>query len=264
MKSLSNKTALITGASSGIGAAFAYELAAHGMHLIITARSTGKLEHIAADIRKKYHVSVWVFTENLAIGGSAEHLYAAIKRQNLPIDLLINNAGFGRWTNFLDERRETYEEMIELNITALTSLTYLVLPDMLARGEGGIINVASTGSFQPCPYITTYCATKAFVLSFSEGLYGEFYKKGITVTALCPGNTKTGFQEAANADTTGMRADSPEQVARAGIQALLQGKDYTVVGIDNYLTSLVPRLISRRATINLVGKMMGKKIAPGR
>lgn len=260
MKNLHGKTALVTGASSGIGEAFAHELAKQGANLIITARSVQKLENLAVIIKKNYGVKVWVFSENLAIGGSAEQLYNAIKKQNLAIDVLVNNAGFGKWTNFLDETILSYEEMIELNVTSLTTLSLLVLPEMLLKNEGGIINVASTGAFQPCPYITTYCATKAYVLSFSEGLYGEFYKKGITVTALCPGNTATGFQSIAKANTKGMRADTPETVAKEGIKAMLKGKSYIVVGIDNYIASLLPRFLTRKAIINLVTKMMGSKV----
>lgn len=260
MKNLKNKTALITGASSGIGEAFAYELAKAGMNLIITARSAQKLEAIASTIRKTYHIQVHAFVENLAINGSAEQLFKAIKNSNLSIDLLVNNAGFGKWTEFLNESIPTYQEMIELNITSLTVLSQLVIPEMLLKKEGGIINVASTGAFQPCPYITTYCATKAFVLSFSEGLYGEFYKKGVTVTALCPGNTATGFQTIAKANTKGMRSDTPETVAKEGLKALMKGKNYKVVGNDNYITSLLPRLLTRKAIINLVAKMMGNKL----
>ncbi|HVG16815.1 MAG TPA: SDR family oxidoreductase, partial [Chitinophagaceae bacterium] len=206
MKTLKNKTALITGASSGIGEAFAYQLAKQGAHLLITARSAQKLETIAGIIRQQYGVQVWAFAEDLAVAGGANRLHSAIKNKGLSIDLLVNNAGFGKWTHFLDESILTYEEMIELNITSLTTLTHLVLPEMLLKTNGGIINVASTGAFQPCPYVTTYCATKAYVLSFSEGLYGEYYKKGITGTALCPGNTVTGFQSIAKANTKGMSA----------------------------------------------------------
>ncbi|HTL08821.1 MAG TPA: SDR family NAD(P)-dependent oxidoreductase, partial [Chitinophagaceae bacterium] len=239
---------------------FAIQLAKAGVNVILSARSVEKLETLAATITQHYGVAVWVFAENLAIAGSAEQLYNAIKKQGLKIDLLVNNAGFGRWTNFLDEQISTYEEMIELNIISLTTLTQLVIPDMLSKKEGGIINVASTGAFQPCPYVTTYCATKAYVLSFSEGIYGEFYKKGITITALCPGNTTTGFQSIAKANTKGMRADKAETVAKQGIQAMLKGKSYTVVGTDNYITSLSPRFLTRKAIIHLVARMMGNKV----
>lgn len=260
MKNLTGKTALITGASSGIGEAFAYELARLGMHLVITARSENKLEALADAIRLKSNVNVSVIVADLAKPGAPHVLLQKIKALGHSIDLLVNNAGFGKWSNFLDEELVSYEAMITLNITALTQLSYLVLPDMLNKGEGGIINVASNGAFQPCPYITTYCATKAFVLSFSEGLYGEYCNKGVTITALCPGNTETGFQSVAKANTKDMRADTPTTVARQGIKSFLKGKNYTVVGVDNYITSLLPRLLTRKGTIKLVSGMMGTKV----
>lgn len=260
MKNLKGKTALVTGASSGIGEAFIYQLAEAGVNLIITARSEQKLVEISDTIKKTFPVNVTFLPQDLAKKGGAENLFNTITEMGITVDLLINNAGFGKWTHFLDESILSYEEMIELNIISLTTLSHLFLPAMLAKKEGGIINVASTGSFQPCPYITTYCATKAFVLSFSEGLYGEYFNKGITVTALCPGNTQTGFQATANADTTGMRADTPETVAKEGLKALLAGKSYHVVGKDNYATSLLPRFLPRKTTIKLVSKMMSKRM----
>ncbi len=260
MKNLINKTALITGASSGIGEAFAYQLAKLGVNVIITARSEQKLKDIAQRIKSTYSVNVLVLSEDLAAKGAAESLFHKIKAENWSVELLVNNAGVGKWAGFLEETVENYEEMIELNITSLMKLTYLILPEMLRKGEGGIINVASTGSFQPCPYIAVYCASKAFVLSFSEALYGEYRSKGITVTALCPGNTATGFQSYANADTRGMRSDTPERVAIEGIAALQKGKSYTIVGMDNYFQSLLPRFLPRKAVINIVGGMMGKKV----
>ncbi len=257
---LKGKTAFITGASSGIGEAIAYELAQHGANLILTARSTAKLQAIAVAIRQQHGVVVHVFPGDLARKETAQTLYEQVKRAGLTVDVLVNNAGFGKWTHFLDQSSETYEQMVELNVNSVLKLTHLFLPDLLRRGEGGILNVASTGSFQPCPYITTYCATKAFVLSFSEGLHGEYAQRGVTVTALCPGNTDTGFQATAAADTKGMRSDTSARVAREGIQALLRGKSFHVVGADNYLQSLLPRWLPRKTVINLVGSMMSKKL----
>ena len=260
MKTIKGKTALITGASSGIGKAFAFELAKEGVHLILTARSEARLHEVAKTITQQFPISVHVFPADLSQAGAADTLMKSIENAGLTVNLLINNAGVGKWSNFLDEPLENYEAMITLNITSLMALTYRVLPTMLATGEGGIINVGSTGSFQPCPYIAAYCATKAFVLSFSEALYGEYRHKGITVTALCPGNTDTGFQQEANADTTGMRADSPETVARQGIAAFRKDKNYTIIGFDNYVQSLLPRFLSRRSTIGLVAGMMEKRM----
>jgi short-subunit dehydrogenase len=260
MKTVKNKTALITGASSGIGEAFAYELAKQGANLILTARSADKLQILANKISKEYNVKVSVFTGDLSQKGTPQKLYNQIKQAGLSVDLLVNNAGFGKWVNFLDESMEGYDEMIEVNINALAKLCHLVLPEMLQKKDCGIINVASTGALQPCPYVATYCASKSFVLDFSEALYGEYSKKGVTITALCPGNTTTGFQSVAKANTKGMAADIPETVARQGISALLKNKSFKIVGTVNYLQSFLPRLLPRKVVIDIVSKMMNAKV----
>ena len=260
MKIVKNKTVLITGASSGIGEAFAYELAKQGANLIITARSEDKLQTIADKILKEYNVEVTVFTGDLLQKDCPQKLYNQIRKAGLSVDLLINNAGFGKWVNFLDESIEDYDKMIEININALVKLCHLVLPDMLQKGDCGIINVASTGALQPCPYVATYCASKSFVLNFSEALHGEYSKRGVTITALCPGNTTTGFQLVAKADTKGMTADTPETVARQGIAALLKNKSFKIVGVTNYLQSFLPRLLPRKTMINIVSEMMNAKV----
>lgn len=260
MKRINGKTALITGASSGIGAAFATELAKEGATLILTARSESTLRTLAEKLTQQFNTQVHVFPADLSQPGAADALMKTITSAGLSVDLLINNAGVGKWANFLDESQASYESMLMLNITSLMNLTYQVLPGMLAKGEGGIINVASTGSFQPTPYIAVYGASKAFVLNFSEALYGEYMERGITVTALCPGNTATGFQAEANADTQGMRADTPETVARQGLAALKRGDNYQVVGTDNYLQSLLPRVLPRKTVIRIVSNMIKSRI----
>lgn len=260
MKHLKGKTALITGASSGIGEAFAKELAKRGMNLVLTARSEEKLTRTASEIETTYGVKTHVIAGDLSEKQTPHEIFRLISKKNLSIDLLINNAGFGKWGNFLDENISVYEDMLEVNINAVVKLTHLFLPQMVASGSGGIINVASTGAFQPCPYIATYAASKAFVLSFSEALYGEFHKQGITVTALCPGNTATGFQETAGADTSNMYIESAEKVAIEGIEALIAGKNYKINGTANYLQSFIPRFVSRKNVIGIVEKMMNKRI----
>lgn len=257
----SQKTALITGASSGIGEAFAHELAAQGIgQLILTARSADKLAALAATLQAQYGTPVLVLPADLAAPTGAPELLARLEQAGAAVDVLINNAGVGRWADFLAEPADSYAAMVELNITALLRLTHGLLLGMVARGTGAILNVASTGAFQPCPYIATYCATKSFVLSFSEALHGEFAARGVAVTALCPGNTTTGFQATANADTRGMSADTPAQVAREGLAALLRNKPCHVVGTSNYLQSLLPRVLPRRATIRAVANMMDKRV----
>lgn len=260
MKTVKNKTVLITGASSGIGEAFAYELAKQGANLIITARTKDKLQELANKIHKDYNVEVTVLTGDLLLKETPQKLYDQIKQAGLSVDLLINNAGFGKWVNFLDESIEDYDKMLEININALVKLCHLVLPDMLKKGDCGIINVASTGALQPCPYVATYCASKSFVLNFSEALHGEYSKRGVTITALCPGNTTTGFQLVAKADTKGMTADTPETVAKQGIASLLKNKSFKIVGTMNYLQSFLPRLLPRKMMINIVSGMMNAKV----
>jgi short-subunit dehydrogenase len=258
---LNGKTALVTGASSGIGEAFARELASKGCNLVITARSVDKLSKLQAELIALYSIKVHVIPVDLVDPGSAQQLYNECRKRGLQVDILVNNAGFGKWTRFLEGSLDSYEEMIQLNMTSIVRLSYLFLPEILKSGNGGIINIASTGSFQPCPYIALYCATKAFVLSFSEALYGEYDKKGVTVTAICPGNTQTNFFSIADAKTKGMSFDPPSKVARDGLNAFLANKNYKVIGFANYLSSLSARFFPRRMMINIAGKMFQDRVS---
>lgn len=262
MKNYKGKNVLITGASSGIGAAFAHEFAQSGSNLILTARTTEKLEALAVKLRNQYGVTVTVFTGDLAQKETPEQLYGQIKKSGLSVAVVVNNAGIGKWTHFLEETAANYEAMLELNINALVRLTQLFIPEMLENKSGGIINIASTGALQPCPYVAVYCASKAFVLSFSEALYGEYSHQGVTVTAVCPGNTATGFQAVAKADTAGMPSDTPEKVAKEGVKAFLKGQNNKIIGRGNYLQSFLPRALPRKIMIKIVATMMGKKVKP--
>ena len=161
---------------------------------------------------------------------------------------------------FMDQSIETYQSMMQLNINALVTLTHLFLPSMLSNKKGGILNIVSTGALQPCPYIAVYCATKSFVLNFSESLYGEYFDKGITITAICPGNTQTGFQKTANANTKGMKYESSDKVAKLSIEALLKRNNNKIIGFNNYLQSFLPRLLPRKTIISIVKNMMSKKV----
>lgn len=253
-------TALITGASSGIGKAFAYELAKKGLNLVLTARSEDKLSEIVTDLKSKYKIDVLYLTADLSNPNSSQRIYDELTQKKIRIDLLINNAGFGKWNNFLDEDIQTYEQMIQLNVSSLVKLCQLFIPNMLKNKNGGIINIASTGALQPCPYIAVYCASKAFVLNFSESLYGEYLDKGIIVTGICPGNTITNFQETANANTKGMSYVSPEEVAKKSIDALLNKKNNKIIGLGNQFQALLPRLLPRKMIIKIVKNMMNKKV----
>lgn len=255
-------TVLITGASSGIGEAFARSLAKKGANLILTARSEDKLVLLASTLSEKYQISAHVFPADLTLPGAPQQLFESIKANGLPIDVLINNAGFGKWAHFLGESLNTYDQMLSLNINALVKLTRLCVPDMLAHGKGGVINVASTAAFQPVPYIAVYSASKAFVLSFSDALAGEYGDRGVRFLALCPGNTFTNFMSTANANTAGMSFAAPDDVAEAGVNAFAPGESYHVPGVSNYLTSLLPRILSRARVLKIVANMFHKRVAP--
>lgn len=254
------QTALITGATSGIGKAFAYELAKKGVNLVLTARSVQNLEQVTKDLLANYPVEVTYISADLAELSGSIKIYDELTAKEITIDLLINNAGIGKWTNFLEQETEIYEKMLNLNVQSLVKLTQLLLPSMLKNNRGGIINIASTGALQPCPYIAVYCASKAFVLSFSEALHGEFGEKGVTVTAVCPGNTQTEFQVTANANTAGMTYDSPEKVAAESLDALLKKQTTKIIGWNNYLQSFIPRLLPRKTVVTIVKTIMDKKV----
>lgn len=255
-------TVLVTGASSGIGEAFARSLAKRGANLILAARSEDKLARIADELREKNRISVHVFPVDLILPDAPQHLFERIKASGLSVDVLVNNAGFGKWAHFLGESMDTYDQMLSLNINALVKLTYLCIPDILTHGKGGVINVASTAAFQPVPYIAVYSASKTFVLSFTEALSEEYRGRGICFLALCPGATDTNFNAIAKANTTGMSSDTPEEVAEAGLNAFVKGKSYHVHGRANYLTSLLPRILSRAAVTRIVAGMFKNRVAP--
>jgi len=256
-------TVLITGASFGIGEAFAYYLASLGANLVLTARSADKLKLIACELKQKYAISVQVFPADLSESAAPWQIFDQIKAAGLNVDVLINNAGFGKWAYFHAVDIESYQQMLTVNINALVRLTYLVLPDMLARGKGGVINVASTAAFQPVPYIAVYSASKSFVLNFTEALAGEYTEKGLNFLALCPGSTDTNFMKVANPeiDTSDENFATPEDVVRSGISAFVKGRKYHVPGVMNYLLSLLPRIFPRAVAIRVVANMFKDRVA---
>src|ERR1700694_685167 len=190
-------TTLITGASAGIGEAFAWELAPRGERLILVARREDRLKKLAAELKAKHNCDCVVIAADLAVSGGAAALFAETERRNLMVDLLINNAGFGKYGPFESQPLETYDQMVQLNITSLVDLTYLYLRGMRARKNGGILNVASVAGFPPVPNFAVYGATKAFVVSFSQALAVEAARDNVHVSVLCPGSTLSEFQEVA-------------------------------------------------------------------
>lgn len=253
---------LITGASSGIGFELASVFAKNNHNLILVARSTAKLESLKVEIEKNYQVAAEIITLDLAKQNSAEELFEAVRKKKLHVDILVNNAGFGDHSLFLSEDPKKVEEMILLNILTLTKLTKLFLTPMVENKFGKILNVASTAAFQPGPLMSVYYATKAYVLSFSEGLYEELLGTGVSVTALCPGATISGFQEAANLSNVAlmevMTLPTSKDVAEFGFTALMNNKAVAIHGIMNSIvarsTGFIPRMLMRKLVMKIQAK----------
>ncbi len=207
------KTVLVTGASMGIGAVFARELARIGARPVLVARSKDKLDELAKELEGAH-----VIAEDLGKPGAARRVFDAVTALGLDVDVLINNAGFGLHGPFAELSIDTQRESIELNVTALVELTHVFLP-MLERRQGGVIQVASTAAFQPVPYLAVYAASKAFVLSFSEALWDEYRGRGVRVLALCPGATDSAFFARSGEGAALGKKAAPEDVVRLGLEA---------------------------------------------
>jgi short-subunit dehydrogenase len=245
---------LITGASGGFGAEFARLCARDGRNLILVARRGDKLADIARELSGE--VAVHVITQDLAEHGAAQKVYKKIRRLRLPVDQLINNAGSGDYAPLTKANPTRQESMIAVNITALTLLTNLLLPDMIKRGHGRILNVSSVAGFVPLPKMSVYGASKAFVLSFSEALSAELRGTGVTVTCLCPSAAKTGFSRAARLSSIHPIAQSrisPKSIAVFGYRAMVAGLPMAIPGVKNKLfVQLATRLLPRAATRTLM------------
>jgi len=250
-------TTLITGASSGIGAAFARKFAALGRNVFLVARSEEKLITICNELGRMSGIRAQYFALDLTEPDAPARLFEETKKRGLEIDMLVNNAGFGSMGYFdkLDPAREV--EMITLNVRALVDLTYRFLLPMRGRKQGTIINVASTAGFQPVPFMATYAATKAFVLTFSEALWEENRPFGVHVMALCPGVTETNFFEAAKMDRPPMRgSQSPEEVVETAIRGLKRKKSVIISGWPNRLTVFAERFFPRSIVLKITGKVL--------
>lgn len=253
MYNYTGKTALITGASSGIGEAFARILAARGMNLVLVARSEEKLRVMAQELSQQYGMRAEVIPADLSREGAAQQIYRRTQELGIPVDLLVNNAGFGTYGYFDTLASEREHEEIMLNVTALVDLTHAFLPAMAERKDGGIINVSSIAAFQPMPYQAVYGASKSFVLSFSLALWAAYRKHGVRVVALCPGPTATNFFIVLGADNIprlGGSMHTPAAVVMTGLRALEQGKPYAVEGRRNafgaQVTHMTPLALTTR------------------
>jgi len=252
-------TTVITGASSGIGAAFARKLAARGRNVLLVARSEDKLIALCNELGRLTSIRAQYLTLDLQQPDAAQQLFEETQKRELEVDMLINNAGFGSMGDFakLDPKREL--EIIQLNITALVDLTHRFLLPMRERKGGTIINVASTAGFQGVPYMATYAATKAFVLSFSEALWDENRAHGVHVMALCPGVTETNFFEASKIDRPPMRTiQTPEEVVDAALRGMARKKSVVISGWTNWFTVEAERFVPR----SMVTKVAGKALRP--
>ncbi len=248
--------ALVTGASAGIGRALAERLAARGANLVLTARRRERLEQLAGAIRSKHGVEVELFAADLARPGAPDELFAFTRGKGIPVEFLVNNAGFGAYGEFFKVDLARQLEMVQVNVAAVLHLTHLYLPAMIERRRGDILIVASTAAFQGVPYVATYAATKAFDLLFAEALAEEVRRYGVRVCALCPGSTVSEFHEVAGQpDRTKGRQESAKKVAEVGLRALARGKSYVISGLGNYLGAHGQRLAPRRLVTRVAAKM---------
>lgn len=251
-----NKTVLITGPTSGIGYELAKLFAKDGYGLVLIARNGPKLLDLKSEFEKEHSIFVKIIEKDLSRPSAPQEIFEALQKDSITIDILVNNAGYTNFGFFSKTDLKTELEMIQLNMTSLTHLTKLFLPEMVKRGQGKILNVASTAAFQPGPLMAVYYASKAYVLSFSEAIARELKGTGVTVTALCPGPTRTGFQKRGDIEGTRLvRSDlimEAEPVARLGFLGLMKGKTVVVPGFKNKIFAFSSRLIPRDLMTRIV------------
>lgn len=258
------KTVLITGASSGIGKAFAELFARENYRVILASRSEEKLNGIARQLRDNFGTTTSTIPVDLAQNGGPALLYERLREQDIQIDVLVNNAGIGSFGPLHEQDIRSELEMLQLNVQSLSHLMMLFLPDMIARGSGRILNVGSTTSFYACPLSANYSASKAFVLSLTEAVANELQGTGVSVTALCPGATGTEFFRSARMDGQKV-ADpkalmSPSKVAEIGYKALMNEKTFVVPGIQNWLLTQAPRFFPRKFVTRITRSVLEQKL----
>ena len=245
-----NKTALITGASKGIGKELALIFAKDNINLVLVARSGEILNQFKEELESKYSISVLVIVKDLCSRNSVEELFSEIKDNNTEIDYLVNNAGFGDYGAFADTAWERYDKMIALNVTTLTHLSHLFITDWKGRKSGRILNIASTAAFQPGPMMAVYFATKSFVLSLSEAVGRELKNDNISITTLCPGPTKTNFGDEAKKNASDLvknvKIANAKEVAQLGYKSMMKGKTTVIHGSVNKLAPFAIRFMPRK------------------
>jgi hypothetical protein len=258
------KAALITGASSGIGAAFARQLASRKTDLVLVARSEDKLQQLATQLQQQYEIKTEIIVQDLTKPEAGHSLFNRVDQKGIAIDLLINNAGFGDYGAFSDRPLSKQMEMIQLNVNVLVELTGLFLAPMKQRGFGSIINVSSIAGFQPLPYMSVYAATKAFVLNFTEALWAENKESGVKILALCPGPTQSEFFQVAEFPSSFMKKDDTsmipaEDVVKEALKALVKEHSTVVTGgLSNQFIVNLPRFLPRDWLVSAVEKQFKK------
>ncbi len=253
------KTALITGATRGIGYEFTKLFARDSYDLVLVARSKNKLKEIQEDFGKKYNIDIIIIAKDLSATNAAINIFNEIEEKQIEIDVLVNNAGIGDFELFNNEKLLKISQIMQINIVALTELTKLFLKGMVDRKEGKILNVSSMAAFQPGPYMAVYYASKAYVQSFSEAVASELKGTGVTVTTLCPGPTKSGFQHEVRSEGSNLSRlnllSSSEDVAKYGYKALQAGKEVAIPGFVNASLFKTAKIIPRKTTIQIVKKL---------
>lgn len=254
-------TALITGASSGIGLEFAKIFAAEKNNLVLVARSGGKLIQLAEDLQRKHNISVRVIGADLSRMSEVQKVYDTCKAYNIQIEYLVNNAGFGDFGYFIESDWNKTEQMLDLNIKSLTKMCRLFVPGMVQRKSGKVLNVASTAAFQPGPTMAVYYGTKSYVLFLSEALYNELHGTGVHVTCLCPGSTESGFQSVANLQESalvkGRKLPTAKEVAAFGYKAMMKNKMTVIHGMKNFIVANAVRFTPRKMVLSIVRKIQG-------
>jgi uncharacterized protein len=250
------ETALVTGASGGIGEDLARLIAAGGRNVVLLARSADKLQALAGELSAAHHIEATVLAADLAGASASSEIVRTLAGRGIAIDMLVNNAGFGTSGSFAREYPGEQLNMLQVNVVALTALTRAFLPGMIERKHGRILNVASTAAFQPGPFMAVYYASKAYVLSLSEALAEETADSGVTVTCLCPGPTSTGFQSRAHVDKSRLfnltRVAQSADVAQAGYDGMLAGRRLVIPGLMNKITTQSIRISPRASVLKIV------------
>ncbi len=256
------ETVLITGATTGIGYELARLFAMNGYNLVIIARNRAQLERLQKQWENEFSVKIHVIVKDLSKQSAIEEIMDSLEEHNIDIDILINNAGFGLFGPFIETPIEQELEMIQVNIVALTYLTKCLIPKMLRKKRGKILNVASIAAFQSGPLMSVYYATKAYVLSFSEALTNELAEHGILVSVLCPGPTHTQFEKRANLEQSKLfqrNVMNPEEVAKIAFRQFMKGKTMIVPGATNWILVRSTRLLPRKMVTGIVRKIQSER-----